>query len=401
MGKVGTELATSLKSIQDWKANNGVGSGQMPGGGVTPIVQLPGIVDNSQAAGVPDFGMSGVNQAQAQQMSGDPGMAGTPAVQNFDSSVPMGNPLDPNMGQTPAYDYNPYNAPKEVQERIADDDEVSDEDAEIAIKGDDWQPKHKPSGLGKFLDQILMLKGRAPAFQNKADMKNLKDAMKSHGSKDPPEMLFNRVEKFNAPLAYKMREDYAKAHARDKLIAAQEQAQIQLARRREQENRNLFAPTLKAITNMKNPEEGWQRLGPRINERIQRMGLPPIQDLQDVDMWLEGSISVDQTRDNAALEAHRRAQRGNQARNTDSLISKRQSDVSISRERLKNDIADDEKDNIRADQKAGRRVLMVPTPRGKMILSPDGLSGRIGNQIWKKTSKGNEWRLSGTVKDEE
>jgi hypothetical protein len=366
-----------------------LGIPQTGGQQYTGGIPQTGAVDMSQASGVPDFGMSGQSQVGGQQQ-GD-SYVEAPQASAVDNSIPSGNPLDPSMAQPSAYGYNPYDTAPELQERIADDDELDDE--EVTIKGDDWKPPHKENILGKVMDTLLMLRGRQPVFRPKVDAANMRDAFASHGSKDPPEMLFNRIEKINAPVAEEMRRKYHQVHNRDELIKLQEESVLAQAEERKQKARNALAPTLKAIQKSNDPEGMAARILPEINKRAARMGLEPITDINDVDAWLEGSLSVDDDIDNQALEQHRSSTRANQQRNTSSLISKRQSDASVSRERLDNDIADDKADNARADRDPGKKApRVVKTPNGMMEISPNGITGRIGDQIWQKTGEGNQWK---------
>jgi hypothetical protein len=196
------DVAKAIGAIRQAKAAIGSnGADQSDPGAILlsdPLASLGG-------GGAPNFG--GAGQSAAQPMPSGGGGGGASALLDDLFSGAMGPQPDASQ-PTPA-----PAAPADNPYTQFDDDPTKDlaqnvgtnEQAPIDIMADDWKPK-KESTLGRIADTILQLRGRQPVFEQRTDEKNFETAMP--GTQRDPELLIQRVAKFNPELAYKMQQQY-------------------------------------------------------------------------------------------------------------------------------------------------------------------------------------------------
>lgn len=158
------------------------------------------------------------------QLSGAPLPPPTEAVPSTPSeAIPQGGnmsmPLDQAM-DAGAVGPSEAQPPQMTTAEPFDNNHTTYDDAE-EIQGDTWKPK-KATPLGQIADTLLMLRGRAPAFQNQKNKESLVEALQGW-QKDPDQALgrLRKVAPEQVGAYANSFADYKTEIARQKGVAAQ------------------------------------------------------------------------------------------------------------------------------------------------------------------------------------
>jgi hypothetical protein len=268
----------------------------------------------------------------------------------------------------------------------------------ITVTGDGWQPK-KPTILGAIADAYLMSKGMKPAFSVNRDARNVNEAME--GFTNDPVGAINRMSRIRGHEqdAYAMHDKYLDNRRADASAGS-------LAESRQAKYLTRIGGLLRSIQKQSDPAAAYASSLPLLRRLEQRAGdIEPLGETYDegaVNNYVGMNVDPDDQIRMEQLEAWRevrKEQTNRRLTETEKHNDATEGQAAVNEQGRNNrQVASEAGKNVRMNiQEAGRDrrsknspPRVVKTPNGYMELSPSGVLGKIGDQIWRKTAPG-QW----------
>jgi hypothetical protein len=252
----------------------------------------------------------------------------------------------------------------------------------ITVEADRWKPK-KESFLGTLADIIL----HAPVFRNKIDEQNMGAAM--HNFTDNPLLAIKRLSELNGHRgeAWNMYNTYQNNQRADAANKRLETVEAD----REHDHAMDVATSMLGAANAKN----YSAIKPMIQKYLDAKG---VSDLSLPDQWDPDAISAlrygnVKTKDQMTLQemSDYRGQRLDQMQqsinNREQYSQSRLDQMNTRLSQQEGAMSERERhDRATEAHAAVKEPHVMKTPQGMMELSPSGITGRIGDQIWQKVN---------------
>lgn len=260
----------------------------------------------------------------------------------------------------------------------------------INIEG--WKPHHRTT-LGFLADALIsgFAHNRVTPFADKADRQNMQEAME--GFTSDPEHTIQRIAKFNPKLALALQEKYTdNEHARK----SQERLDNALAQRNDDYMYNYVASMMQSAT-----PDNWNQFREAAIQRASSRDvdvsnlIPKEYDPDSIAFIRSGAVKVKDQNSQEERTRHDKTREGQMQEGVDERERHNQATESTSAGRLdegrRHNRVTEGQGQQRINQSKNAKPKVVNTPRGPMELSPSGLTGKIGDQVWQKSGTG-QWK---------
>jgi hypothetical protein len=254
---------------------------------------------------------------------------------------------------------------------------------------DSWHP-HEATILGKLADAFLQSRGMAPAFTQRVNEQNIHEAIGDFAS-DPLRAISRLAQIPGQELnAIKLYQQYQNSAATNESKAIRDSAKKDLIYNRV--GAMLQASNAQTYPAMKKQVENYVRNVWNMDPA--ELQLPDEYDPAQISAITMGAIKPGDVMKEEGKNARQDKSLSLREQQQQELMKYRQQVLGLRQQQL-----NDANARAAASRQAYQdrfnqlhpKTKIVQTPNGEMELSPSGVTGRIGNQIWQKIAPG-QWQ---------
>lgn len=264
-------------------------------------------------------------------------------------------------------------------------------DAQVPQVQDTWKPTHR-NILGRIADAMLIGHGQQPVYEKRMQQRDMESAMRDYDPGNPVPTI-KRIAQIPG-----MADQAMKLYEQNDTDKERNQSRnIRDAAKKDLINQRIGG--IAGIANEKNFPDARQLMidtVKRWGENPDDYDIPDSYNKDKLDLLSGGTITA---KDQQAQAAREQAitLRGQAIQNIEDYRKARlgQFDTQEAGRNTRFEEGEAGKNNRHDNPVARPRAApyvgkIIKTPQGDMELSPSGLTGKIGDQIWQKTS-GNQW----------